>query len=154
MGGAGKGRALRPLIDLDEAGNAAAVSAAAEVEAQDMRVPIVGSVAAGAPILAEQCVEDYLTADVAATRRAILPCVCGATPQRRTRVFCPRSGHCEAAAWRPTTERNWGGAHRREATGCTAATERSGCCRRIRIMRPSTAAKLQSCRVTAVVRQY
>ena len=62
--GAGKGRALRPLIDLDEAGNAAAVSAAAEVEAQDMRVPIVGSVAAGAPILAEQCVEDYLTFDV------------------------------------------------------------------------------------------
>ena len=29
-----------------------------------MRVPIVGSVAAGAPILAEQCVEDYLTFDV------------------------------------------------------------------------------------------
>ena len=62
--GAGKGRALRPLIDLDEAEDRSLPPAAVEVEAQDMRVPIVGSVAAGAPILAEQCVEDYLTFDV------------------------------------------------------------------------------------------
>ena len=31
---------------------------------RENRVPIVGNVAAGAPILAEQCIEDYLTFDV------------------------------------------------------------------------------------------
>ena len=33
-------------------------------EAPRDRVPIVGNVAAGSPILAEECVEDYLTLDV------------------------------------------------------------------------------------------
>ena len=47
--GAGKGRA----ITLTEP----------PVEAQEDRVPIVGNVAAGSPILAEECIEDYLTFD-------------------------------------------------------------------------------------------
>lgn len=34
-----------------------------EVETPANRVPVVGSVAAGSPILAEECVEDYLTFD-------------------------------------------------------------------------------------------
>ena len=47
--GAGKGRA----ITLTEP----------PVEAQETRVPIVGNVDAGSPILAEECIEDYLTFD-------------------------------------------------------------------------------------------
>lgn len=45
--GAGKGRALA-LVE--------------QAEPED-RIPIVGSVAAGSPILAEECIEDYLTFD-------------------------------------------------------------------------------------------
>lgn len=69
--GAGKGRALRPLIDLEEEETGAAGASTAllnmepeEIEPLENRVPIVGSVAAGAPILAQECVEDYLTFDV------------------------------------------------------------------------------------------
>lgn len=47
--GAGKGRA----ITLTEP----------PAEEQEDRVPIVGNVAAGSPILAEECIEDYLTFD-------------------------------------------------------------------------------------------
>ena len=42
---------------------AAAVTGAPEVEAPADKIPVVGSVAAGAPILAEQHIEDYLTFD-------------------------------------------------------------------------------------------
>ena len=63
--GAGKGRAIRPLRDLEDAavdeGQAAPF---AEGEERVDRVPIVGNVAAGAPILAQECIEDYLTFDV------------------------------------------------------------------------------------------
>ena len=45
--GAGKGRAITLT----------------EPSAQEDRVPIVGNVAAGSPILAEECIEDYLTFD-------------------------------------------------------------------------------------------
>ena len=45
--GAGKGRAI----------------ALTEPEVPEDRVPIVGTVAAGSPILAEECIEDYLTFD-------------------------------------------------------------------------------------------
>ena len=69
--GAGKGRALRPLVGLtEEKGDAACEPAAPrgggidELELPENRVPIVGNVAAGAPILAQECVEDYLTFDV------------------------------------------------------------------------------------------
>lgn len=65
--GAGKGRALT-LAPLD--GPSSAVSAAPstpapapEPEVPAGRVPIVGTVAAGAPILAQECIEDYLTFD-------------------------------------------------------------------------------------------
>ena len=54
--GAGKGRALRPLVELEEE--------AEPLPAEENRVPIVGNVAAGAPILAQECIEDYLTFDV------------------------------------------------------------------------------------------
>lgn len=53
--GAGKGRAIS-LVQLPEA------VPAPEVERED-RIPIVGNVAAGAPILAQECIEDYLTFD-------------------------------------------------------------------------------------------
>lgn len=62
--GAFKGRAIVP------AGRGAAQEAAAEPEAAAAgtvppgRVPIVGDVAAGSPILAQECIEDYLTFDV------------------------------------------------------------------------------------------
>lgn len=45
--GAGKGRAIALI----------------EPEVPEDRVPIVGNVAAGSPILAEECIEDYLTFD-------------------------------------------------------------------------------------------
>ncbi len=59
--GAGKGRALRPLVDLEEERDTSAETDEASLE---NRVPIVGNVAAGAPILAQECIEDYLTFDV------------------------------------------------------------------------------------------
>lgn len=52
--GAGKGRA----ITLTQSAAPAAVP-----EAPTGRVPIVGDVAAGAPILAQECIEDYLVFD-------------------------------------------------------------------------------------------
>jgi len=58
--GAGKGRALA-LTHREEAPPSAAAAAAFEPPAD--RVPIVGNVAAGSPILAEECVEDYLAFD-------------------------------------------------------------------------------------------
>ena len=58
--GAGKGRA----ITLTHPPAAPAASAAPiEAEAPAGRVPIVGNVAAGSPILAQECIEDYLTFD-------------------------------------------------------------------------------------------
>ena len=56
--GAGKGRAIALTHPV-----APAVPAAAEPEIPADRVPIVGDVAAGSPILAQECIEDYLTFD-------------------------------------------------------------------------------------------
>ena len=53
---AGKGRALT----LTEASRE---SQAPESQAPEDQVPIVGNVAAGSPILAQECIEDYLTFD-------------------------------------------------------------------------------------------
>ena len=61
--GAGKGRALRPLVELDEDG-AATAAAPEQGSSGENRIPIVGNVAAGTPILAQECVEDYLTFEV------------------------------------------------------------------------------------------
>ena len=59
---AGKGRAITLTRPVEQT---AAVSAPAPVEeeAPADRVPIVGDVAAGSPILAQECIEDYLTFD-------------------------------------------------------------------------------------------
>ena len=58
--GAGKGRA----ITLTHPSAAPAAPAAPiEAEAPAGRVPSVGNVAAGSPILAQECIEDYLTFD-------------------------------------------------------------------------------------------
>lgn len=58
--GAGKGRAIA-LADRGSA-EAPIVKNAAEEERPN-RIPIVGNVAAGSPILAQECIEDYLTFD-------------------------------------------------------------------------------------------
>ena len=58
--GAGKGRAIT-LTHPPAMETAPAVPAEPEPPAD--RVPIVGNVAAGSPILAEECIEDYLTFD-------------------------------------------------------------------------------------------
>ncbi len=65
---AGKGRAL--ALTQDARAAAAAVQApsaepagAEEAESLGNQVPIVGNVAAGSPILAQECIEDYLTFD-------------------------------------------------------------------------------------------
>ena len=64
--GAGKGRAIA-LKEPPQA-SAAPVSVPAPAAREDepasrRRVPIVGNVAAGSPILAQECIEDYLTFD-------------------------------------------------------------------------------------------
>ena len=62
--GAGKGRAITLTAP----------------EPEKDRVPIVGNVAAGSPILAEECIEDYLTFDTEGREGEFLPCGCGASP--------------------------------------------------------------------------
>ena len=58
--GAGKGRALTLA---QPAKTAEPVVPQEEAEPAADRIPVVGTVAAGSPILAEECVEDYLTFD-------------------------------------------------------------------------------------------
>ncbi|MBE6990377.1 MAG: transcriptional repressor LexA [Ruminococcaceae bacterium] len=64
--GAGKGRAItlagRPEMQATETAKATAPRYA-EPEIPAGKVPVVGSVAAGTPILAQECIEDYLTFD-------------------------------------------------------------------------------------------
>lgn len=62
--GAGKGRAIT-LAQPPQAADTRPVQPAAyeEPEIPAGRVPIVGTVAAGTPILAQECIEDYLTFD-------------------------------------------------------------------------------------------
>ena len=60
--GAGKGRAI--TLTAPSAVRAAVPAVpAAPASVQEDKVPIVGNVAAGSPILAEECIEDYLTFD-------------------------------------------------------------------------------------------
>ena len=67
--GAGKGRAIALRAQEGEKAAApaptvtAAPTAREERESVSRRVPIVGNVAAGSPILAQECIEDYLTFD-------------------------------------------------------------------------------------------
>ena len=65
--GAGKGRAIALVGEGIKPARPADPPAAAdfmeETEARRDCVPIVGSVAAGSPILAQECIEDYLTFD-------------------------------------------------------------------------------------------
>ena len=60
--GAGKGRALT-LAQPPQAAAPAPQPVQEEAEPAADRIPVVGTVAAGSPILAEECVEDYLTFD-------------------------------------------------------------------------------------------
>ena len=65
--GAGKGRAIVPKERGTESAPAEAVRKPMEPEAfaEPRRgVPVLGNVAAGSPILAQECIEDYLTFDV------------------------------------------------------------------------------------------
>lgn len=59
---AGKGRAIT-LVEPKEAEESAAAVPYEEAEVPVNKVPVVGTVAAGAPILAQECIEDYLTFD-------------------------------------------------------------------------------------------
>ncbi len=58
--GAGKGRAITLK---GEAAAPKMQSVPVEEEAPANKIPVVGNVAAGSPILAQECVEDYLTFD-------------------------------------------------------------------------------------------
>ena len=66
---AGKGRAITlsktvPKAEqLETAPVMSAVPAAEPVGSRSNQIPVIGNVAAGSPILAEECVEDYLTFD-------------------------------------------------------------------------------------------
>ena len=59
---AGKGRAITLTRPVERAA-AAPAPAPVEEDAPADRVPIVGDVAAGSPILAQECIEDYLAFD-------------------------------------------------------------------------------------------
>lgn len=63
--GAGKGRAIALKQDTAPAAETAPVRVAPREESEFPRrqVPILGNVAAGNPILAQECIEDYLTFD-------------------------------------------------------------------------------------------
>lgn len=69
--GAGKGRALAlkeppqaaQVSDAEASAPAASEQAEAFAERRARRVPVLGTVAAGSPILAQECIEDYLTFD-------------------------------------------------------------------------------------------
>lgn len=63
--GAGKGRAIALKQDTAPAVETAPVRVAPREESELPRrqVPILGNVAAGSPILAQECIEDYLTFD-------------------------------------------------------------------------------------------
>lgn len=65
--GAGKGRAITLAQPPQEASDDRSVQsvqpAYTEPEIPAGRVPVVGTVAAGTPILAQECIEDYLTFD-------------------------------------------------------------------------------------------
>jgi repressor LexA len=60
---AGKGRAITLTEPVQEEGSPAAPPAVPEIDAPADRIPIVGTVAAGTPILAQESIEDYLTFD-------------------------------------------------------------------------------------------
>lgn len=53
----------RAITVMDAGGRNSAPSKRFRETASQNRIPVVGNVAAGAPILAEQCIEDYLTFD-------------------------------------------------------------------------------------------
>ena len=64
--GAGKGRAITLTCQTAAPASTAAPAVSVPIPEQDApvdQVPIVGNVAAGSPILAQECVEDYLTFD-------------------------------------------------------------------------------------------
>ena len=76
-------RRLRELGVLQyEEGHFRAIALPEEAPAAPPRgmVPLVGSVAAGAPILAEEHIEEYIPYDVGGTRRTTSPCGCGGSP--------------------------------------------------------------------------
>ena len=61
--GAGKGRALTLAQPPQREAPVGAAPIQEEAEPAADRIPVVGTVAAGSPILAEECIEDYLTFD-------------------------------------------------------------------------------------------
>ena len=58
-----------------EAGKGRAITLTNPLPRED-QVPVVGSVAAGSPILAQECIEDYLTFDTGGSSSR---CACGAS---------------------------------------------------------------------------
>ena len=60
--GPGKGRAIS-LTHLDQGRTVTPPMVPQKVSEAENQIPILGNVAAGSPILAEECIEDYLTFD-------------------------------------------------------------------------------------------
>ena len=108
--GAGKGRALT----LTQGAKAPEPAAAQEVEPPADRIPIVGNVAAGSPILAQECIEDYLTLTPADGRASILPCASGGVHAQRGHSARRLRGGAPAA--HGLQRRDRGGAAGDEAT--------------------------------------
>ena len=122
--GAGKGRALTLTEPLPE----------------ENQIPIVGTVAAGTPILAEECIEDYLTFDAGGDSSQYFALRVRGSPCS-TQAFC-RTIWWWCASSRPlTTARSWWPCWgtRPRSSAIPAATGRCGSCRRMRRTAPLTA---------------
>ena len=129
-----------------EAGKGRAITLTNPLPRED-QVPVVGSVAAGSPILAQECIEDYLTFDTGGRpgeffalrvrgesmiNAGILPGDLVVVHQQKT----ANNGEIVVALL------GWG--TRPRSSAIPAATGRCGSCRRTRITSPSTDARPSS----------
>ena len=145
---AGKGRAIRlkgeaqtaPAVPAAPAAPSNAVDFMEERDARENRIPIVGNVAAGSPILAQECVEDYLTFDTGSRSgeffalRACAANLCWASASCRT------IWSSSAASRPPTTGRSSSPSSgtRPRSRPSKSRTARSGSCPRTPTTSPST----------------
>ena len=139
--GAGKGRALTLAQPMQgEMPDGAPVQEEAAPAAD--RIPVVGTVAAGSPILAEECIEDYLTFDTGGREgeyfalrvRGESMLNAGILPDDLVVVHRQPTAHNgEIVVARLGDEAT--------SSGSAAGMARCGCCRRTRTTGPSTAAR-------------
>ena len=125
---AGKGRAITLKKQLQAVPVAPQPAEIDELAPRRRQVPILGNVAAGNPILAQECIEDYLTFDTGGSAS------CRTTLSSSTARTSRRTG------------RSWSRClvTRRRSKRSSARAARSGSCPRTPTTSPSTAARARS----------